>query len=206
MPNPPLPIPATTIQAAWGQDVTTRVVNVYQNAAARNAALTTPEDGQLAYLIDEDLLTVRVAGVLWITLGVGTFVQVAGDTMGGVLDMADHQATNIGTEIVAVSSTVNETIYVSLAAGTVTVTFESQAAQATFVIGTVPDGYRPSAGKVREVVQTLSNGYGINNDKFGYVTIDSDGRIRVEALPAGHTSGADRIMGTITYAVGCRGH
>jgi len=86
MPNPPLPLPATTIQAAWGQDVTTRVVNVYQNAAARDAAIPTPEDGQLAYLLDEDILTVRIAGVLWVTAGVGTFVQVTGDSMTGKLD------------------------------------------------------------------------------------------------------------------------
>jgi len=88
MPNPPLPLPATTIQAAWGQDVTTRVVNVYQNAPARDAALTTPEDGQLAWLLDEDILTVRIAGVLWVTAGVGTFVQVAGDTMEGRLSFS----------------------------------------------------------------------------------------------------------------------
>jgi len=91
MPNPPLPLPATTIQAAWGQAVTTRVVNVYQNAAARDTALPTPEDGQLAYLIDEDLLTVRIAGVLWVTMGVGTFVQVSGDTMEGDLNMGAHE-------------------------------------------------------------------------------------------------------------------
>jgi len=87
MPNPPLPLPATTIQAAWGQAVTTRVVNVYQNAAARDAAIPTPDDGQMAYLIDEDVLTVRIAGVLWGTLGVGTFVQVQGDTMDGDLTL-----------------------------------------------------------------------------------------------------------------------
>jgi len=89
MPNPPLPLPATTIQAAWGQAVTTRVVNVYQDAATRDAALPTPEDGQLAWLIDEDVLTVRIAGVLWVKAGVGTFVQVEGDTMDGPLEAKD---------------------------------------------------------------------------------------------------------------------
>jgi len=97
MPNPPLPLPATPIQAAWGQAVTTRVVNVYQNAAARDAAIPTPEDGQLAYLIDEDLLTVRIAGVLWVTMGVGTFVQVSGDTMDGDLSMGSHSLTGLPT-------------------------------------------------------------------------------------------------------------
>jgi len=90
MPNPPLPLPATTIQAAWGQAVTTRVVNVYQDAATRDAALPTPDDGQLAYLIDDDALTVRIAGVLWVTVGVGTFLQVAGDTMEGTLNMGGY--------------------------------------------------------------------------------------------------------------------
>jgi len=91
MPNPPLPLPATTIQAAWGQAVTTRVVNVYQDAATRDAAIPTPEDGQLAYLLDDDALTVRIAGVLWVTVGVGTFVQVAGDTMEGDLNLGGHE-------------------------------------------------------------------------------------------------------------------
>jgi len=91
MPNPPLPLPATTIQAAWGQNVTTRVVNVYQNAGSRDAALPTPEDGQLAWLLDEDVLTVRIAGVIWVTAGVGTFVQIDGDTMEGNLGMGDHR-------------------------------------------------------------------------------------------------------------------
>jgi len=95
MPNPSLPLPATTIQAAWGQDVTTRVVNVYQNAAARDAAIPTPEDGQLAYLLDEDLLTVRIAGVLWIAAGVGTFVQVEGDSMTGNLDMTGNDVVGV---------------------------------------------------------------------------------------------------------------
>jgi len=123
MPNPPMPLPGTTIQAVWGQAATTRLVPVYQNTTARDAAIPTPEDGQMAYIIDDDVLTVRIAGVLWVTLGVGTFVQVSGDAMEGTLDMNGQPLTGLRSAVAstdAVHRAYADARYLGLHGGTMT--------------------------------------------------------------------------------------
>lgn len=52
------------ITATWGEMVRDSVVLRFASAAARNSAITAPEEGMVAYLLDQDVITVY-NGTAW---------------------------------------------------------------------------------------------------------------------------------------------
>jgi hypothetical protein len=97
MPEIPDVVVGETIVVAWGNPIRDRTVQRYTDAAQRDALNPTPTPGDLAYLTSTGEFSIWDGGAWYIYATqawvLGSFVELAGDTMSGDLNIENPVGT-----------------------------------------------------------------------------------------------------------------